>query len=198
MKKNYRFLAVDVQNEFMHPDGCWFNRGTSPYFIQSTLLPYLQEKKCPIVEIISDYGAPRPGHSTNGCIPGTFGYLSVIPSFQHHGSYWVKSMHNPIWIRNPLSTYKTPVPCPDLFTHWLEESVGSPEETIVILFGLTMEVCVMNVCQELYFRGYESKLIIEGTDPMNERLQYKGLIAQFSSLGMYTEVTTFDQIKQLL
>jgi len=92
-----------------------------------------------------------------------------------------------------------PYPNPEGFCKWLKKNIGEPSEDLkVIIFGLTMEVCVFEVVKELYFRGYKTMVLYEATDPMNERLDLKDIIATRSQLSMYTKVIFFNDLIKIM
>ncbi len=200
---NIEFISIDFQKDFTDENGIWFNKGSSVPFIKEILIPYFRDKNIIINEIISDYRLPRLGRKGNGCNPDDFGYESEIPSDIKNNKTWIKCMHNPIWTRKNIGKKGTkpgvPYQDPKGFNKWLNKNIGKPSiDKKVILFGETMECCVLATAQELYFRGYDVKLIYEATDPMNERIEYKDFIALNSTLKIYAEVMKFQDLKDMI
>ncbi len=173
---NYKFLSVDFQNEFADKNGKFFNGGKSIDFIQKTLIPFLQKNNIKVCEIISDYRLPRKKSSSAGCIPGEFGFQSALPENVRDVSPWIKCMNSPIWIRKNIGKKdkKAGIPYQDAkkFNKWLKSHFGQPSEDLtIILFGLTLDCCVLSVAQELYWHGYRFKILIEATDVMPNKNQ---------------------------
>lgn len=200
--KHYEFIAVDFQKEFADPQGKFYVLGSSISFINNILLPIFIDKKIMINEIVSDYRQPRPSHTGNYCDPNEPGYESMIPS-EIKKSEWVKAMHNPIWIRDNGGRANQipgiPYPAPNAFNEWLVENIGLPHPDLeVIIFGLTLEVCVASVAQELYYRGYKAKIIYEASDPMNERLDLKDFMIERSPITLYAEFIHFCELLSVL
>ena len=202
-KIQIELVCVDFQNEFTDPKGRYYVQGTSVEFIKSTLIPYLKVKSILISEIISDYRQPRHSKSDSYCIPGEFGYLSNIPNEVKKPNSWIKSMHNPTWIRsnnhNESKNPHFPHPDPQAFTQWLNDHVGiATKDLRVVIFGETLDVCVYALAQELYHRGYNVYILYEATDPMFERHLYKHDIAYHSGLSVYATIIHFDDLKHMI
>ena len=137
-------------------------------FVKETLLPTFREKGIDIVEIISDYRQPRPGDRGDCCHPGEWGYNSQIPSDVKNSNIWIKSMNSPLWFRENIGKAKLQpgLPYQDTknFNEWLKKVIGKAIEKEVVLFGLTVDCCVLCLAQELSFRGYKVKILNEATD----------------------------------
>ena len=165
--KKIAFISIDLQNEFASVGGKFYSPKPAVDFLKNTLFPFLQNKEIKINEIISDYRSPRPGDRGDGCHPGTWGYESLIPDSLRK-SLWVKCMNSPVWVRNGIGDKDKkpglPYPDPKLFSSWLVENIGDPNIVTPILFGLTIDCCVMSTAQELNWRGYYPKYLIEGVD----------------------------------
>ena len=197
----FKLISVDFQKEFTSPEGQWFNPGKSIGFIKETLVPYCREHDLKVFEIISDYRQPRPGDAGNGCYPGTPGYESEIPKDVKIGETWVKCMNSPIWVRENIGTSQLqpglPYQDPSRFTRWLKSTVGSPEKVdFVALIGLTLDWCVFCTAQELCWRGYEVKILAEGTDVVGGDEIYKQQILTKSPLLNWASVVTWDELQQ--
>ena len=189
-------ICVDFQGDFINPDGLNFNKGSSVSFIKDTLFPFMKKNNLKACEIISDYRLPRGKSGNESCVPGTKGYSSGLPSNLRKGYQWVKCMHNPTWIRQEQDgAPKQPTQKPEAFDNWLSENI---ETKTVVLFGLTAECCLLNVAQELYFRGYEVYCVYEATDPMNERIGNKENIMFYSSVALYMKTINFEGFKRMV
>ncbi len=101
------------------------------------------------------------------CYPGTWGYESILPD-ELRKSLWIKCMNSPIWIRDNIgeSNEKPGLPYSDSdkFGDWLLENVGNRKEVTPIVFGLTIDCCVLSTLQELSWRGYYPLVVKEAVD----------------------------------
>lgn len=202
---NVKFISVDFQKDFSNPIGKNFNKGKSVDFIKNVFIPYCRENHLIINEIISDYRHPRPSKKGDGCscIPGTEGYKSEIPVDIKNKNQWIKCMNNPIWTRKNagIANKQAGIPYqdPEGFNKWLEETIGTPSETdLVVLIGLTMECCVFCTGQELFFRGYNVKILYEGTDPMETGEDYKNNIIANPPFNIWNNIIRFDELKEYI
>src|SRR3989344_5141693 len=94
-------LSIDLQQDFTTEGGKHYTPKASVGFLKETLFPFLKVKNIQISEIISDYRQPRPGDSDVSCVPGTWGYESIVPK-ELVKSQWIKCMNSPIWIRENI------------------------------------------------------------------------------------------------
>lgn len=161
-------LSVDFQNEFAAEGGALYSPRPSVPFICDTLVPFAQARGHTIAEIVSDYRSTEPGGSSS-CVPGQWGYQSLIPADVKRPSVWVKAMPSPSWVREGAGqadqTPGAPYPDPNAFSAWLTATIGAPAaDQTVILIGLMLEICVLSTLQELTYRGYKAKVLLEGTD----------------------------------
>ncbi len=201
----YKFLCVDFQNEFASKNGKWYNGGKSIDFINQTLSPYLAKKSLRVDEIISDYRPPRNKDSGIGCIPGEFGYQSALPDEIRNNDPWIKCMNSPVWTRKNIGNkFKKPgLPYQNTraFNNWLKSKFGEPNNNLtIILFGLTLDCCVLATAQELYWHGYNFKILVEATDvmPNKDQLKIKNQIINGEVLNHWLNFITFEElIKQL-
>lgn len=193
------FLSVDLQHEFTRPEGKWYNPGKSISFVKETLVPFLKEKNIKVAEIISDYRQPRPGDSGDGCYPGTTGYISELSLDVKYPEQWVKCMNSPVWIRDGIgdAQAKPGLPYQDTekFGQWLTQYVGFPENTHVILFGLTADWCVFSTAQELTWRGYQVSILEEATDVAGGDESYKKQVLEKSPLCNWADKITFKEVQ---
>jgi nicotinamidase-related amidase len=173
------FLSVDLQNDFATEGGAQHQPRSSVQFIQDTLIPFARERRYTVVEIISDYRISQPGASV--CVPGTWGYESIIPNDIKHPSVWVKAEPSPTWIREGAgkadSVPGVPYPSTDGFSRWLLETVGPPNsKQELVLIGLVFEICVLSTLQELFYRGYHAKVLFEGVDTYSGNVEQKRML----------------------
>ena len=198
-----RIISVDFQKEFASPEGQWFNPGKSIKFIKETLVTYCRDNNLRISEIISDYRQPRPGDTGDGCYPGTSGYESEIPAGVKADDIWIKCMNSPIWVRENIGVEHAqpglPYQNPNLFTKWLVRNIGRPEDVdFVTLVGLTVDWCVFCTAQELRWRGYDVKILKEGTDAVDGDEEYKKQILTNSPLLNWASVIGWSELKDVL
>lgn len=164
-----KFISIDFQNDFISEDWLQFKPRQSVKFVKQTLIPFLRKHNVKIAEIISDYRQPKPRSKRNTCCPGESGFESGIPEDIKFKKSRIKCMNSPIWVRKNigLANKKPGIPYQDTkaFNKRLEKTIGKPEEVgEIILFGLTVDCCVLCTAQELSWRGYDVKIIEEGVD----------------------------------
>ena len=201
---NIKIICVDFQKEFSDSRGKWFNKGSSIKFIKEVLIPFLKDKKIIINEIVSDYRQPRLGDTGVGCIPGTLGYESDIPKDIKNNDIWIKCMNSPIWVRDNIGNKDKnaglPYQDPEKFNNWLINNIGSPDEVdLIILFGLTMDCCLLCTAQELNLRGYKVKMLYEAVDPMDSTNEkYKKQLSEKSPILTWSGFITFEELKKII
>ncbi len=195
-----QFLAVDLQNDFASEGGEHYAPRASVEFIKETLIPFLKERDIKISEIVSDYRQPRPGDHGTGCVPGTWGYGSIIPK-EVVKSQWIKCMNSPIWTRenigDPAKNPGLPYQDPRAFGEWLEKNVGKPEEAKPALFGLTIDCCVLSALQELSWRGYYPMVLKEGVDHYDGKIENRDTVLNIVASN-WAEVIAWDDLKNKL
>ena len=200
MKKRYEFIAVDIQNDFASEGGKFYTPKPSVIFLKKTLLPYFRDNNIKINEIISDYRQPRPGDFGDGCHPGEWGYESLIPK-ELRKSLWVKSMNSPVWIRENIGEKdKEPgLPYPDskAFGDWVEKNIGKPNETTPILFGLTIDCCVLSAIQEFRWRGYNPIVIKEAVDHSSGKEKDRDIVLEKTGIRWWSKVLDWKEFKNL-
>lgn len=165
----FSIISVDYQNDFCTKNGKYYLDRPCHAFIETQLVPFLKNNNIKIAEILCDFRSPRPQEKEECCIPGEWGYLSAIDDSIKLQEIWNKSTHSPDWVRENggVANKKPGVPYQDPkgFTEWLERTIGSPEKAgEIILFGLTLECCVLNTAIQLHNRNYQVKILKEGTD----------------------------------
>ena len=194
MIKNFDFICVDYQYDFINPNGKNYVKGESVTFIQNVLIPYFMKNDIKVAEIISDYRLPRGKSKNESCVPGTNGFISQLPDSLRKNTPWIKCMHNPLWIRKNIGLINVklgPVfQCPEQFNKWISKNIKHDN---IVLFGETADCCLLQVASELYFRGFNVFYIYEATDPMAERLKYKNEILYHSSVSIYVKTLKFNE-----
>ena len=192
----YEFIAVDIQNEFATEGGKFYTPKPSVEFLKSTMFPYLRERGIQVNDIISDYRQPRPGDSGDGCAPGTWGYESLIPD-DLRKSLWIKAMNSPIWIRehggDGSKVPGKPYPDSAAFGKWVEENIGAPETTRPVLFGLTIDCCVLSAVQEFRWRGFSPVVIREAVDHASGKEDDKDIVLEKTALSWWSEAVDWKQ-----
>ncbi len=198
------FVCVDMQYDFSHKGGPHYRPRKSVAFVKKKLVPFLRRKKWKCAEIISDYRQPRRKDTGNNCRPGEWGYQSEIPTNVLKGKQWIKCMNSPIWIRknggNPNKKPGYPYQDTKAFTRWLNKTIGSPSQVdLVVLFGLTLDCCVFCTAQELYFRGYDVRVLKEATDTYGGTNKEKEYLLNNHPLTNWMKKgpITFNELKQL-
>ena len=162
-------ICVDFQINFSSRLGVAYRPRPCVDFIKSELIPYFRRHKLMLAEIVSDYRLPRPGDEFECCVPGTAGYESEIPKDIKYDPVLVKCMNSPVWTReNAGQTGKVPglpYPNPSAFLEWLHRTIGRPDEvSAVVSIGLTIDCCVLCTGQELSYRAYPVRFLVEGVD----------------------------------
>jgi|TARA_B100001079_G_scaffold150757_1_gene129300 nicotinamidase-related amidase len=197
MNKQYKFISVDLQNDFADKDGVYSASGPSVLFLKETVFPFLKEQNIKINEIISDYRQPRPGDRGDCCRPGEWGYKSIVPK-EIVNSTWVKCMNSPVWIRdnigNPDKEPGLPYSDPDKFGKWLKENIGNPESVVPVVFGLTIDCCVLSTLQELSWRGYYPLVLKEGVAHSSGEKEDTENILE-SPIPNWAEVISWEDLK---
>jgi nicotinamidase-related amidase len=200
MNKKYSLICVDLQNDLASEGGKLYSSKPSLTFLKNILLPYLESANVKVSEIVSDYRLPRPGYTKGCCQPGEWGYESIIPE-KIKKSQWLKSMNSPVWIRDNIGeAHKKPgLPRsdPEKFTPWLEDSVGMPGEVIPVVFGLTVDCCVLCVAQELFWRGYETLILKEGVDCPSGKAEDRDTVLQ-TTVSNWAKAVDWQQLKSVL
>ena len=193
----YEFIAIDLQNDFTTEGGGHYKHRPAVAFLKEHIFPYFKEHNVKVNEIISDYRAPRPGDKDKSCVPGTYGYESIVPR-EIVKSQWIKCMNSPLWTRDNagVASGKPGLPRQDVtgFTKWLEESVGNRDEVTPVLFGLTADCCVMSTAQELNWRGYYPLVIKEGVEHYSGNPSDTESVLK-SPFSNWAKVITWDELK---
>lgn len=195
-------MCVDLQKDFATKGGKHYNPHSNVIFIKETIVPFLRDNNIKIAEIISDYRQPRPGDLDDSCNPGTIGYESELPNDIKIQPVWVKCMNNPIWTRNNAGIAEKPPGLPyedpKAFDEWLDRVVGSPDESDIILIGLTIDRCVLCTTQELSMRGYKVYVLEEGVDSYSGNDEEKQQILTGSILNNWGSVIKWKELEDRL
>ncbi len=198
-------VCVDFQADFSSPSGVAYRPRPCIDFIKSELTPYFRQHDLKIAEIISDYRLPRPGDEFECCVPGTSGYESEIPKDIKYDPVWVKCMNSPVWTRENAGQADRfpglPYPNPPAFLEWLHRTIGRPDEvSAVVLIGLTMDCCVLCTGQELSYRAYPVRFLVEGVDTFSGDQAEKAsiLISPASNWGQPLNWGEFQKLAEQL
>jgi len=191
-----KFVAIDLQNDFISKGGIWYQNYPCVDFIKNDLIPYFSKTNHELSQIISDYELPRMNGSCSYCIPNTWGYNSIVPKQIIKGETWIKATRSPNWVRNKNGLH--PIIRPDLFTKWLVDNIGDPNsKEPVILMGVSLDCCVLCVAQEMYFRGYNINFLYEGVDFSFQKSIIKdNFIHEFVSV--WGKVVYWQEIKEFI
>ena len=189
-------LCVDLQNDFASEAGLFYKPRPCVDFILKTLFPSVRDAGEKVAEIVSDYRQPRPGDPRDCCRPGEFGYGSLMPDDVRMGKPWIKSMNSPVWTRENAGIAELspgiPRPEPDAFKDWLEQVTGDCKE--VVLFGLTLDRCVLATAQELTYFGYEVKILEEATDTASGSAKDKEWMLRNPPLIYWTGSVSWNEL----
>jgi nicotinamidase-related amidase len=196
-----KIVSVDFQKDFSAEGGACYRPRPCVDFIKNELVPYLCERELTVAEIVSDYRLPRPGDEFECCVPGQPGYESEIPEEVKHPSVWVKCMNSPVWVRENGGLADRPAgipyPHPGAFTEWLGATVGNPQESSdVILIGLTLDCCVLCTAQELRFRGYRVRFLVEAVDTYSGSQEEKSAILK-TPLSNWGKPISWQQLRDM-
>ncbi len=112
-------------------------------------------------------------------------------------------MNSPIWVRENIGQENAqpglPYQDPELFTKWLNRTIGQPEDVdFVVLIGLTIDRCVFCTAQELSWRGYRVKILEDGTDAVEGNEDYKEQLLTRSPLLNWADVIDWNKLKGIL
>ncbi len=198
-----KIISIDLQKEFSAKGGKHYRLHPNVKFIKNVLIPYLKKRNIKIAEIISDYRQPRPGDLDDSTRPGEWGYQSEIPKDAKLDNIWIKCMNSPIWTRknigNPHKKPGLPYQDPKAFTNWLNSIIGKPSKSaLIVLIGLTLDCCVFCTAQELTFRGYNVRILEEGTDVYSGKPKEKIMILNNYPLHNWAEGIKWDELKKML
>lgn len=195
-RNNIQYISVDLQHDFASKGGKYYCSSRPVIFLKEAVFPYLRENNVYICEILSDYRHPRPMNRKESCVPGTWGFESIVPD-DIIKARWIKSMNSPIWIRdnigNPNKAPSLPYQDTKLFNKWLDRNIGKPQDTTIILFGLTIDCCVLCVAQELSWRGYDVMVLKEGVGYSSANEKAKEVVLK-SVIGNWAKVVTWSDV----
>ena len=111
---------------------------------------------------------------------------------------WIKCMNSPIWIRKNISNQKLkpglPYQDPVKFGKWLEKNIGNPKKVTPILFGLTLDCCVLSTLQELNWRDYYPKVLYEAVDHYLATQKLKDEVIE-SSITNWADIIYWKDLK---
>ncbi|HEY4523518.1 MAG TPA: hypothetical protein VJK04_01440, partial [Candidatus Paceibacterota bacterium] len=83
------------------------------------------------------------------------------------------------------------------FGKWLDKNIGKPAEVTPVLFGLTLDCCVLSTLQELNWRGYYPLVLAEGVDHYRGTREDKKNILK-SAVTNWAKVVYWDNLKNKL
>ena len=141
------------------------------------------------------------GDTGDGCHPGEWGYESVILT-EFRKSLWIKCMNSPIWVRNNIGKVnkKPGLPYPDskAFGKWIKKNIGKPEEVIPVIFGLTIDCCVLSTVQEFKWRGFSPIIIREAVDTSNGKIEDRDLVLEKTALRWWGKNMNWEDFKKIV
>jgi len=196
-----KIVSIDFQKDFTAEGGVCYKPRPSVDFVKNTLIPYLENRNLKLAEIISDYRQPRPGDRGDCCHPGEWGYESEIPESVKEKDVWIKCMNSPIWVRDnigdPTKQPGLPYQDPKKFSEWIEREIGKPDDTEILLIGLTLDCCVLCTAQEFNFRGYKVKILKEAVDAYSGSSDEKETLCK-TPVENWADVIIWDEAQRLL
>jgi len=196
-----KIVSIDFQKDFTAEGGRCYRLRPSVDFVKNTLAPFLEKHNLKIAEIISDYRQPRPGDRGNCCQPGEWGYESEIPEQVKDKDIWIKCMNSPIWVRDNIGDSNKepglPYQDPKKFSEWTEREIGKPDDTEILLIGLTLDCCVLCTAQEFKFRGYKVKILKEAVDAYSGNSDDKETLCK-TPVENWADVINWDEAQRLL
>jgi hypothetical protein len=111
-------------------------------------------------------------------------------------------MNSPIWIRKNIGIKnKNPgLPYPDSkkFGRWIDKNIDSPKKVRPIIFGVTIDCCVLSTIQEFRWRGYKPIVIREGVGHSSGSERDKKAVLEKSAVSWWAETLNWKGIKKLL
>lgn len=182
-----------MQNDFCSEGGICYRQHDSVKFVTESILPELFKHGIKTSEILSDYRQPRLLDNYELCIPGTWGYNSIIDKKYIYGTPWVKAHNSPVWVRENNSIVQNPWK----FNNWLEKQ-SINQETSAYIFGISIDCCILCVAQELYFRGIQPYIILEGVDVYSGDSNQKKLFLQTYFWKNWMKIIKWSKVKEVL
>jgi hypothetical protein len=117
-------------------------------------------------------------------------------------------MKSPEWMRNNQCALPgMPEQNGKAFSCWLEETIGTPNINLqIVVFGLTLDCCVLYTAQQLAFRNYKVSILSEATDVLHIKSVTQYLPPQFdykriffdSTHSMVANELRWDKLRKLL
>ena len=164
------------------------------------MFPYFRKHNIKTNEIVSDYRQPRPGDGGDCCRPGEWGYESIVPK-DLCKSQWVKCMNSPIWIRENGGKKDivpgAPYADSKAFGDWIEDNIGSPDEVTPVIFGITIDCCVLCTIAEFRWRGYEPIVIREAVDHNTGNLKDRDIVLEKTAIRWWSKVMDWAEFEKM-
>lgn len=196
----YSFLAIDLQNDFVSKGGKNYSEKQSVAFLKKVLFPFIKKYGMTVSEIVADYRHPRPGKRKESCVPGEWGYESIVPS-KIVRSKWVKGMNSPVWVRKNIGIADAkpglPFSDPRKFLKWVKLNIGLPDKVRPILIGETIDCCVLAAAQELSWNGYAPMVLREAVDHASGKVRDRDKVLALV-IKNWAEVIEWKDLKRLL
>jgi nicotinamidase-related amidase len=173
-----RLISVDLQHDFASPGGTHHRGQPCVAFVTGTVVPFAREHSLVVAEIVSDYRSSGGNDADTTCVPGQWGFESVIPADLKPAEPWVKASIAPTWVRDGggrSDAVPGPArPDPSGFATWLDTAIGPPDSSgPVVIMGLVLEVCVLATLIDIRLRGYSAAVLVEGVDTSDGDQQRK-------------------------
>ena len=100
----------------------------------------------------------------------------------------------------PMRGAKCSLPYADSkkFGKWMDKNIGRREDTTPVIFGLTIDCCVLSTVQEFRWRGFNPIIIREAVDHASGKIEDRDIILEKSGLRWWAETMNWDEFKRLI
>lgn len=111
-------------------------------------------------------------------------------------------MNSPIWIRKNIGIAKKkpglPMADSKAFGKWIKKNIGTLEDTTPVIFGLTIDCCVLSTVQEFRWRGFKPIIIREAVDTSNGIIEDRDIVLEKTALRWWGKTMKWEDFKKLL
>ena len=90
-----------------------------------------------------------------------------------------------------------PYPDSKKFGKWIDKNIGKSKEVIPVIFGLTIDCCVLSTVQEFRWRGYEPIVIREAVDHASGKEQDKNLVLKKTAIRWWARIMDWTEFKKI-
>jgi len=104
-------------------------------------------------------------------------------------------MNSPVWVRKNIGkeNIKPGLPYSDskAFSKWIAKHIGKPDKTTPVIFGLTIDCCVLSTIQEFSWRGYKPIVIREAVDHASGKKNDRDVILEKTAIRWWAKVMSW-------